>query len=49
MTNLLLYRRVLELRDTLENHDLDEYPKKTLLEAEGLINQVFQLLDRRKL
>lgn len=48
MTNLLLYKRVNQLKDFLENHELEEYPKAKLERAEDHIIEVFKILERRK-
>lgn len=48
MTNLLLYKKVMQLKDFLENHELDEYPAKKLKESEQHIIDIFRILERRK-
>lgn len=47
MTNLLIYKRTLQLKDFLENTEFDEYTKKTLNEVNEHLSEIFKLLDRR--
>lgn len=47
MTNLLVYKRVLQLRDFLELSEFEEYNKKQLEEVNKLLTEIFKLLDRR--
>lgn len=47
MTNLLVYKRVLQLKDYLENTEFEEYNKKQLEEVNKLLTDIFKLLDRR--
>ena len=47
MTNIAIYKRVLQLRDYLELSEFDEYPKKQLEAVNEHITEIFKLLDRR--
>lgn len=47
MTNLLVYKRVLQLKDFLENTEFEEYPKKQLELVNASITEIFKVLDRR--
>lgn len=47
MTNLMVYKRVNQLRDFLENTEFNEYSRKQLEEVNKLLSEIFTILDRR--
>ena len=47
MTNLLVYKRVCQLRDFLEESEFQEYKRKELEEVNKLLSEIFTILDRR--
>ena len=48
MTNLELYRKVSSLKNYLELHELDQVGKERLIKCVGLVNQIFETLERRR-
>lgn len=48
MTNLILYRKVCNLKDYLENSEFEEFGQKQIVKATEKVNEVFAILDRRK-
>ena len=47
MSNLKLYRLVCNLKNYLELHELDEVSSKRIEKSVGLVNEIFQTLERR--
>lgn len=48
MTNILLYDKINQLKNYLEDHSLDEVSKDSLQKAIYKVNEIFALLERRK-
>ena len=47
MTNLLVYKKVLQLKDYLELHELDSVSQAKLNKCIELLNGIFETLERR--
>lgn len=48
MSNLKLYRLVCNLKNYLELHELDEVSASRIEKSVGLVNQIFETLERRR-
>lgn len=46
-SNIVLYRKVLNLKDYLENNDLHEYSAKKIEACIEHVNAIYQELERR--
>ena len=48
MRNTKLYEAVCKLKDALENHELDEYPKANIDKATKMIESIYALCVERR-
>ena len=48
MNNLVLYKRITQLKDYLENTEFEEFNSKQISKANEKVSEIFKILDRRE-